>query len=121
MTENYTKWGECVTLEVLTVNSPFSPNRNFKLLGFLVHEANTKMLLAGFAVLGEESVASVSTAIKIFLKLHKKPPETIVTPYNRCMYKSMKILIEERSFTGSHIYSLPGFISHLQDKLSGSS
>lgn len=86
---------------------------------FLVSDGNAATLLAGLAVLGEETIASVSPAVKMFLETPKTPPETIITPYNRCMSKSIRILIEGGNFKGSHLYTHFSIINHLERKLTG--
>lgn len=121
MKRNYNEWGDslCVDLVDPILDEEAARSEAIRLMLFLVTGADLERMLAGVALIGEDSVASITAALKMFVRLNLKLPESIIATYQKNMSKSLKILLEDGTFSGSHLYWPSSLVRHATTKLAG--
>jgi hypothetical protein len=77
MKENYKKYGDCLSLELISLNLSKDKqmiNSAHNVCVFFTQDTNLRLLLVGIAILGEDNVESLASVLGMFFKQYGKQP-----------------------------------------------
>ena len=77
----------------------------YKAALFGVADSNNNILLAGVALLKEESSRSMSNILRAFFKIQKAAPLSILTESQSYIREALKELSDQNIFRGAHLLS----------------
>ena len=105
MKENLAKYGDVLSFETTnySVVDNFNKDKRYYLGLFSVFDSNCRTLMAGIALYGSDTVASIYKTIKAYIKNIEKKPSTIITSQQPNVVRTMDILKEIGIYKGVHL------------------
>ena len=81
MRDNYTKYGDLLAFEINygLLRNVAHDNKRYRVGVFTVYDTNLRMLLAGIALLVDETTQALFSLFNSFIQLQGKPPSSIIT------------------------------------------
>lgn len=81
MRSSYTRFGDLLAFDVIygILKNVAHDGRKYRVGVFSVTDTNLRVLLAGMAIMAEESTGAMFTIFDLFIQLHGKPPSSLIT------------------------------------------
>lgn len=105
MRRNYVKYGDILSFDITyKLLKNFNSNgQQYNVGVFCVFDTNNRILIAGVAILCNESTDSMEKVFGMFIKLHNRPPQTIITDQQMTFAKAIQRLKDKKFYNGIHI------------------
>lgn len=104
MSNNYSKFGDLLGINIFTdlLRKDAESNSEYKVVVLTVSDTNCRLLLAGVAVILQESPTILANTLKEFFTLHQgKLPESIMTDNSPLLTSAIGHLREEGLYGGA--------------------
>lgn len=105
MQDTYRKYGDLVVFKVVhgLLRNIANDQRRYRVGVFAVQDTNLRWMLAGIAILADESKETVLTILTSFMQLHGKAPSSILTDDQPTIAHAVEDLTTNEFFTGAHL------------------
>lgn len=105
MLENYVRFGDLLAFDITygILRNVSQDNRRYRVGVFTVKDTNLRMLLAGIAIMVDETTQALFTIFDFFLQIHGKPPSSIITDDQNTIALAINELKVNQFFQGNHM------------------
>jgi hypothetical protein len=106
MKKNFREYGDILSFDITykMLKNTTNENQRYRLGVFCVTDTNIRILLAGIAILCDETTATMAKVFSFLFELHQKEPQSIVTDQQLSMESAIQLLRESDAYHGIHLF-----------------
>jgi hypothetical protein len=121
MRENYARYGDLLAFDITygLLRNVASDNRRYRVGVFSVSDTNLRLLLAGIAIIVDETTEAMFAVFDNFIQIHGRAPSSIITDDQQTFTLAINELKRNESFEGNHMLDPWHLLKSIKPKIIG--